>query len=53
MQWHTQAVNPTTNLKVKIYFTLPKFSATKIVMWGCHLDYSAKGIYFIILGRYI
>ena len=31
MQWHTQADNLSTNLKVKIDFTLPEFSATKIV----------------------
>ena len=31
MQWHSQDGNITTNLKVKIYFTLPELSATKIV----------------------
>ena len=31
MQWHTQAGKITTNLKVKIDFTLPEISATKIV----------------------
>ena len=29
---HTQAVNITTNLKVKVYFTLPILSATNVVM---------------------
>ena len=37
MQWHTQAGNIITNLKVKIYFTLNQLSATKlwhgISMW--------------------
>ena len=46
-------VNNTTNLKVKIYFTLPEFSATEIVMWNCHVDYSSKGINDMILGRYL
>ena len=31
VQWHTQAVNITTNLKVKIYSTLPELSVTKVV----------------------
>ena len=31
MQWHTQAGSITTNLKVKIDFTLPGLSAEKIV----------------------
>ena len=30
-QWHTQAGNPTTNMKVKIYFILPGYIETKIV----------------------
>ena len=29
MQYHTQVGNLITNHKVKIYFTLPEFSATK------------------------
>ena len=37
MQWHTQAVNITTNLKVKIYFILPEFSVMKIVTWWYHI----------------
>ena len=53
MQWHTQAVSITKNLKVKIDLTLPKISATKIVTWNCHVDDSAKGRYDMILGRYI
>ena len=51
MQRHTQVGKITTNLKVKIYFTLPELSATKIVMWDCHVDDSAKVGYDIILGR--
>ena len=53
MKWHTQAGSITTNLKLNIDFTLPELSATKIVTWNCHVDDSAKGIYDIILGRYI
>ena len=53
MKCHTQAGNITTNLKVKIYFTIPELSATKIVMWNCHVDNSAKVRYYMILGRYL
>ena len=53
MQWHTQAGSITTNLKVKIDFTLPELSTTKIVMWSFHADESAKGRYDMILGRYL
>ena len=45
MQWHTQAGKITTNLKVKIDFTLTELSATKIVTWDFHMDESAKDIY--------
>ena len=51
MQWHTQAGNINTYLKVKTYFTLPKLSAMKIVMWNCHVDDSDKVRYDMILGR--
>ena len=51
MQWHTQVGNITTNLKVKIDFTLPALSATNVVTWKCHVDDSTKGIYGMILGR--
>ena len=44
VQWHMQAGNITTNHKVKIYFTLPELSATKIVTWNWHVDDSAKGM---------
>ena len=51
VQWHTQAGSITTDLNVKIDFTLPEIHATKLVTWNCHVDYSAKNIYEIILGR--
>ena len=43
MKWHTQAVNITTNLKVKIYFILTALSTINGVMWKCHVHDSAKG----------
>ena len=51
MQWHTQAGNVTTNIKVKEYFTLHPFSATNIMTCKSHVDDSAKGRYNMILGR--
>ena len=42
MQWHTQTGNITTNLKVKIDFTLPEFSATKLLTCNFHVDETAK-----------
>ena len=50
MEWRTQAGNITTNLKVDLYFTLPELSATNMVTWKCHVDYSAKGRYDMISG---
>ena len=50
MQWHTQGGSITTNIKVKIYFTLPELSATEILTWNCYVDDSAKGRYDMILG---
>ena len=38
IQWRKQAGNNTTNLKVKIDFTLPELSATEIVTCNCHVD---------------
>ena len=43
MQWHTQAGNITTNIKVKVDFTLPALRATNVVTWRCHIDDSVKG----------
>ena len=52
-QWKTQAINITTNLKVKVDFTLPALSATKSVTWKCHVDDSTRSRYNMILGRYL
>ena len=49
MQWHTQAVNITTNIKDNIDFTLPALSATNAATWKCHVYDSAKGRYDMIL----
>ena len=38
MQWHTQAGNITTNLKVKVYFTLPTLIATHFLTWRYHVS---------------
>ena len=51
MQWHMQAGNIPTNLKVKVDFILPALSATNFVTCKWHVDDSAKGIYDMILGR--
>ena len=51
MQWHMQAGNITTNQHVKRYLTLSEHSATQIVTRNCHVDDSAKGKYYMILGR--
>ena len=53
MQWHTQAGSITTNINVKIEFTLPELSETNVVTCNCHVYDSAKGRYDIILGRYL
>ena len=50
MQYNTQAGNITTNLKVKVDFTLSALSATDVVMCNCHVDDSTKVRYDIILG---
>ena len=48
-----QAVNITTNIKVKVDFTLPTLSTTNFVYWKSSVDDSDKGRYDIILGRYL
>ena len=53
MQWHTQDRNITTDIKVKIDFTLTALSAKTFVTWKCHLDDYSKGRYDIILGQYV
>ena len=52
MQWHTQAGIITTNIKVKIDFTLTELSAKNIMTWDFYVGDSAKGGYAVILGRY-
>ena len=52
-QFHTHARNITTNIKVKVYFTLPALSTTNVVIYKCHVDDSPKGRYFMILEKYI
>ena len=51
MQWNTQAGNITTNINIKIDFTLPALSPTNVVTWNFHVNYSAKGRYDMILGQ--
>ena len=53
MQGQTQAVNITTHFRFKMYFTLYALSVTNFVTWKFHVDYSAKGGYDMILGRYL
>ena len=49
--WETQARKFTTSKKVDVDFFIPRFSATKNLMWKCHVDESTTGRYYIILGR--
>ena len=51
MQWNPQAGNITTNIMVKVYFTLTALNAKNVMTWNCHVDESAKGRYNMILGR--
>ena len=51
MQCHNQVGSITTNIKVKIEFTLPEISRTKTVTWNCNVDDSVKESYDMILGR--
>ena len=43
MQWHTQAGNITTNIKVEVDFTLPALSPKNVVMYKFHVDDFDKG----------
>ena len=42
-----------TSKKVNLEFSLPEFSATKIVTWKCHVYESTNGRYDMILGKYL
>ena len=53
MQWHTQAGNITTNIKVEVDFTLPDISDMNVVTCKWYVDDYYKGRYDIIVGRYI
>ena len=53
MQWHTQAGNITTNYKATVDFTLPALITMNFMAWKCHVDDSAKGGYYMILGTYL
>ena len=53
MQWHMQAGNITTNLDIKVDFSLPALSAMNVVTWKYHVGESAKGRYGMILGQYL
>ena len=49
MQWHTQDVNTTNNLKIKVDFALPAHSVTDVVTCKWHVDDFTKGGYDMIL----
>ena len=51
MQWHTQAGNINTNIKIRIDFTLTELSATNVMTWNFHEGESARGVCAMILGR--
>ena len=53
MQCQMQVGSITTYINKEIDFTLPELSPTKIVTWNCHVDDSSKGIYDMILSRYL
>ena len=53
MQWHTQAGNIITNLKVDMEFTLPALSAENAMTCKIPVDEYARGRYDMILERYI
>ena len=45
--------NFTKTFMVKVEFSLPVLSATKIVTWKCHMDDSLSGRYDMVIGRHI
>ena len=49
--WESQAGKFMTSQKVNVDFCLPKFSATKIVSWKCHVYNRANIRNDIILSR--
>ena len=49
--WETQAEKVQAPNKANVDFCLPKFSATKIVSWKCHVDKKTNIRYDMILGR--
>ena len=51
MQWHTQAGNITTNLKVKLDFTLSKLSAKNVMTWKFYVDEYDMSVHDMILGQ--
>ena len=51
MQWHMQAQNFTTDIKIKVDITLPALSAMNSVMCKFHMNDSARGRYDMILGQ--
>ena len=53
VQWHAQAGNITTNINVKVDFTLPELSATNVVTWKFYVDDSDKISYDMIVTRYL
>ena len=49
--WGTQVGKFTSLKKLNLDFFLPEFSATKIVIWKCHIDKSTNGRYDMIIVR--
>ena len=49
--WKTQACKFTTSHKMNVESCLTEFSATKIVLWNCHVDNNTNIRYDVILGR--
>ena len=49
---HTQYGNITTNIKIKVDFTLPTLSAMDVVTNKYHVDDSTRGRYDVILKIY-